>query len=186
MIFPGYDLGHEDLPKASDGVTGFTPGGSDGVWNVDGNDHGTHVAGTIGAIGGNNMGVVGVMPDKSKFTFHIGKGLGDGGSGSYGGIVDCINDCVDNGADVISMSLGGSGSSSLMQGACDAAYDADVLVIAAAGNDGREVYGYPSSYTSVMSVASVTRGSGPGSNNYGPLSSFSTRNDQLEIAGPGR
>ena len=157
-----------------------------GAWDVDVHSHGTHVAGTIGAIGSNGKGVVGVMPDPSKFTFHIGKGLSDGGSGSTDGIIDCVEDCVSKGADVISMSLGGSGYSSLANSAYEAAYDADVLVIAAAGNDGYETYGYPASYASVMSVASVTEGSGPNSNNYGPLSSFSTRNNQLEIAGPGR
>ncbi|EJK45092.1 hypothetical protein THAOC_36311, partial [Thalassiosira oceanica] len=183
-----YDLGHEDLPDTIDGVTGFTPPGQDGgfgVWDVDGHSHGTHVAGTIGAIGSNNIGVVGVNPDPTKFKFHISKGLSDNGSGSYAGIIDCIEDCVAKGAKVISMSLGGSGSSSLMESACEAAYDDGVLVIAAAGNSGSTDYLYPASYPVVMSVASVAYGGGPESDTYGELSYFSTRNDQVEIAGPG-
>ena len=54
----GYDLGHVDLPKEN--VTGWNPDLNDteyesfGVWNVDLYGHGTHVAGTIGAIGDNN------------------------------------------------------------------------------------------------------------------------------------
>ena len=163
-------------------MTGFTPSdggpGTDfGVWDVDGSGHGTHVAGTIGAIG-NSIGVVGVFPDTSMFTYRIGKGLGDNGFGSYSGIQECVEDCVANGASVISMSLGGSGSSSFMEAALEAAYDDGVLVIAAAGNSGDERYSYPASYDVVMSVASVTEG--------GPLSSFSTRSDQQEIAAPGR
>ncbi|EJK45589.1 hypothetical protein THAOC_35791, partial [Thalassiosira oceanica] len=189
VIDTGYDRGHDDLPDTSDGLTGFTPpgqGGSFGVWDDDGSSHGTHVAGTIGAIGSNNIGVVGVNPDPSKFNFHIGKGLGDNGSGSYSGIIDCIEDCVANGADVISMSLGGSGSTNLMESACEAAYDDGVLVIAAAGNDGpSESYLYPASYPVVMSVASVQRGSGPDTNSFGRASSFTQPNDQVEIAGPG-
>jgi len=188
VIDTGYDLGHEDLPDTIDGVTGFTPsngGGSFGVWDVDGGGHGTHVAGTIGAIGSNGVGVVGVNPDPSKFKFRIGKGLGDSGSGSYSGIIECIEDCVSSGADVISMSLGGSGSTNLMESACEAAYDDGVLVVAAAGNSGSTDYLYPASYPVVMSVASVAEGGGPESDTYGELSSFSTRNDQVEIAGPG-
>lgn len=52
-----------------------------------------------------------------------------------------------------------------------------VLVIAAAGNSGQDSWGYPASYPTVMSVGSVT--------SSGSLSSFSTRNDQVEITGPG-
>ena len=52
VIDTGYDLGHEDLP--STGVTGWDTGdATKGRWNVDINSHGTHCAGTIGAIGGN-------------------------------------------------------------------------------------------------------------------------------------
>lgn len=66
------------------------------------------------------------------------------------------------------------------------AYDAGVLVIAAAGNSGSDTAHFPSGYKSVMSVASVREGNGVGTANYGELSSFSTRNDQTEIAGPGQ
>ena len=49
---------------------------------MDGHGHGTHCAGSIGAIGENNEGVVGVNPDPSKFSFFIAKGLSDSGSGA--------------------------------------------------------------------------------------------------------
>ena len=57
VVDTGYDLGHDDLP--TENVTGWDPSSDEdpgfGVWYVDGEDgHGTHVAGTIGAIGGNN------------------------------------------------------------------------------------------------------------------------------------
>ena len=57
--------------------------------------------------------------------------------------------------------------------------------MAAAGNSYSDTAHYPSGYESVVSVASVTRGGGPNTANYGELSSFSTRNDETEIAAPG-
>ena len=112
VVDTGYDLGHEDLPNSDHGVDGYSPYGSGELWDVDGNSHGTHCAGTIGAIGDNDVGVTSVNPDPTKFKFYIGKGLQDSGSGSYSGVMDAVNACVNNGAKVISMSLGGSSSSS--------------------------------------------------------------------------
>lgn len=132
-------------------------------------------------------GVIGVNPDPTRFSFFIGKGLSDGGSGSGQNVINAVQSCVDAGAKVVSMSLGCSNCyvSSYDQFYKDT-YDQDVLVIAAAGNTGADTAHYPSAYETVMSVASVTEGSGETSSNYGTLSSFSTRNDQTEIAGPGR
>ena len=59
VVDTGYALGHPDLPNnPSSGVTGFSPYGDGELWNVDGHSHGTHCAGTIGALG-NGIGVVG-------------------------------------------------------------------------------------------------------------------------------
>ena len=74
--------------------------------------HGTHCAGTIGAIGNNEIGVTSVNPDPTKFQFFIGKGLSNSGSGSNANVVKAVEACVNAGAKVISMSLGGSGYSS--------------------------------------------------------------------------
>eukprot|EP00986_Skeletonema_menzelii_P012244 scaffold6677_cov155-Skeletonema_menzelii.AAC.13 len=90
----GYDLGHVDLPKAEDGVQGWAdPNGSYGAWDVDGHGHGTHCAGTIGAIGGNNNGVIGVLDDPSDFQFVIGKALSDSGSGSSANVLNAVQAC---------------------------------------------------------------------------------------------
>ena len=77
-------------------------------WNIDGHGHGTHCAGTIGAIGDNEIGVTSVNPDPSKFQFIIGKGLSDSGSGTSATVMSAVEQCVTKGAKVISMSLGGS------------------------------------------------------------------------------
>eukprot|EP00984_Skeletonema_dohrnii_P014121 scaffold5902_cov101-Skeletonema_dohrnii-CCMP3373.AAC.3 len=175
VVDTGYDLGHEDLPKESDGIAGFNNYGQS--WSDDGNGHGTHCAGTIGAIGGNGIGVTSVNPDPSKFTFYIGKGLSNSGSGSISGVRNAVEACVEAGAKVISMSLGGGGYSATDNAFYEDIYDQNVLIVAAAGNDGKEAFGYPASYPSVMSVASVDV--------LRYHSSFSQWNTQVEIAAPG-
>lgn len=130
-----------------------------------------------------------MINDPTRFRFHISKGLGDGGTGFSTDVLEGVTRCVENGSKVISMSLGGGGFSQITSQFYQDIYDQNILVIAAAGNDGRIFPNgndhFPSGYEAVMSVASVAEGGGEGSNNYGILSDFSTRNDQTEIAGPG-
>ena len=98
-----------------------------------------------------------------------------------------MSNCVSAGAKVISMSLGCDNCfSQASENFYQDIYDQDVLVIAAAGNSGSDIEHFPSGYSAVMSVASVTQGQGVDSPTYGQLSGFSTRNDQTEISGPGR
>lgn len=124
VVDTGYGLGHPDLPTSSHGVNGFSPYTGE-VWNVDGHGHGSHCAGTIGAIGGNDEGVTSVNPDPSKFQFFIGKGLTNSGSGTGSGVMAAVQSCVDNGAKVISMSLGGGGFSSNSNAQYEDHYDDD-------------------------------------------------------------
>lgn len=178
VVDTGYALGHPDLPNNPDhDVTGFSPYGDGELWNVDGNSHGTHCAGTIGAVN-NDIGVVGVNPDPTKFSFHIGKGLTNSGSGSNAGVMSAVNSCVEAGAHVISMSLGGGGASSANANTYKEIYEEKgVLIIAAAGNSGNSALSYPASYPHIMSVAAVDSNEN--------RASFSQYNSQVEIAGPG-
>jgi len=176
VVDTGYDRGHEDLPDATDGVNGTNPYDS-GDWYVDGHSHGTHCAGTIGAIGGNGKGVTSPNPNPSKFKFHIGKGLQDSGSGSTANVMVAVGACVDAGAKVISMSLGGGSPSEGIAAEYKLAYEKGILIIAAAGNSGNSNLGYPASYPHVMSVAAV--------NAQKIKAGFSQFNDQVEISGPG-
>lgn len=174
IVDTGYSLGHPDLP--STGVTGFAFSGH-GTWYSDGNGHGTHVAGTIAAIGGNNVGVKGVNPS-GKLGLHIVKIFNNSGSWTTASnLVQGIQKCKDAGAKVVSMSLGGSSSTTTERDALNAFYQGGMLLVAAAGNAGNSSLSYPASYPSVMSVASVDSAKN--------RSSFSQYNSQVEIAAPG-
>ena len=63
IIDSGYSGGHPDLPHGPQ-VQGYDDAGT-GNWDSDENSHGTHVAGTIAAVGGNDLGVLGVLPNQS-------------------------------------------------------------------------------------------------------------------------
>ena len=132
IIDTGYDYNHEDLPK--DGVT--TTETKYGTALVDGDGHGTHCAGVIGAIGNNNIGVVGVNPDPTKFSFHIAKALSDNGVGTASTVIQAIEGCISSGSKIISRSLGGGPKMNIVEELFQEAYDEGVLVFAAAGNQG--------------------------------------------------
>ena len=93
--------------------------------------HGTHVAGTIGALD-NDFGVVGVAPGVRLWAVKV---LDSAGSGSLAGIIAGIDWVVKQGnIEVINMSLGGSGQSNAMDSAIKTAFEAGVFVVVAAGN----------------------------------------------------
>jgi serine protease len=181
IIDSGYYDGHEDLKDVGDGVSHADMTGS-GTWNKDSCGHGSHVAGTISAIASNNLGVVGANPGVS---LHIVKVFGDDvpDSGSCGWtyastLVSALNACVAKGANVVSMSLGGSLSSRTEDRAFSDAYSKNnILSIAAAGNGGNNRTSYPAGYSSVISVAAVDANE--------TLASFSQRNKDVELAAPG-
>ena len=135
--------------------------------------HGTHVAGTIGARTNNATGVAGV---DWNCKLMILRALGLGGSGSLEDIADSIlfSARLANGsgqlpaqrADIVNMSLGGPGSSTVLTNACNAAHAAGCLLVAAAGNDNTATAGTPASIPVVLSVGAtdLVRGRAPYSN----------------------
>ena len=89
-----------------------------------------------------------------------------------------VEACVNAEANIVNMSLGGGGSSEIGRMAYKRMYEEDnVLLIAAAGNDGNAEYSYPASYETVLSVAAIDSNKN--------ITSFSQKNDQVNIAAPG-
>ncbi len=118
----------------------------------DDDGHGTSCAGIAAASGNNGIGVAGVnwgariMPLKAL----------QGGSGSYEAVANSIIFAVDNGADVISMSLGGGSPASVLENAVNYAYNAGVPIFASRGNGNSTADNYPSSYSTVISVGGLS------------------------------
>lgn len=173
IIDSGYDVAHEDLSQND--VDGEYDAGT-GWWYTDENHHGTHVAGTIAAYGGNSVGVVGVNPS-ATLKLHIVKVFGADGWAYSSSLVTALNKCVAAGANVINMSLGGSVKSRTEDRAFANAYANGVLSVAAAGNDGNTRHSYPASYDSVISVAAIDENKAH--------ADFSQRTSQVELSAPG-
>lgn len=147
---------------------------------MDGHGHGTHVAGTIGAVGNNGIGVVGVNWSVKLMAL---KFLADSGSGSTADAIAAIEYAIAHGAHLSNNSWGGGPYSAALEAAIDAAGAANQLFVAAAGNSGSDNDlnpHYPSSYAleNIIAVASIT--------SSGALSSFSCYGAaSVDLAAPG-
>lgn len=126
---------------------------------TDYNSHGTHVAGTIAAIGNNGNGITGVMWNAQIMPLRF---LGVSGSGDTANAVSAIMYAADNGARIINASWGGGGYSQALYDAINYARGKNVLFVAAAGNSGTNndtTPFYPASYNldNIISVAATTQ-----------------------------
>ncbi len=133
-IVPGYDFVNDQVSATDD------------------NGHGTHVAGTIAQSTNNNYGVAGVAYEAKIMPLKV---LSASGGGTIADIAEAIRFAADNGADVINLSLGGSGESQLMEEAINYAHQKGVVIIAAAGNSNQNAAGYPARYPRVLGVAAL-------------------------------
>lgn len=145
VIDSGLDDSNPDFVWSN--ITGDNDPGT-GNWFDAGGEHGTHVAGTIGAAD-NTFGVVGMAPG---VDMHIIKVFNESGWGYSSGLAQAAQLCQAAGANLINMSLGGGGASSTEDNAFADFTAAGGLVVAAAGNDGNSVRSYPAGYSSVMMV----------------------------------
>jgi serine protease len=159
------------------GGTNFVPG-YDFIHNDthpnDQNGHGTHVSGTIAQTTNNSADVAGLAHKCSIMPVQV---LDYSGSGSSDVVADGIDFARQNGADVINMSLGSSGSSEVLRRACDDATAAGVVVLAASGNSGLATVFYPAAYDSVIAVGAVDY--------TGDLAYYSNYGDAQELVAPG-
>ncbi|MEE9270307.1 MAG: choice-of-anchor D domain-containing protein, partial [Candidatus Krumholzibacteria bacterium] len=125
---------------------------------MDGNGHGTHVAGTVGAIGNNAIGVVGVNWNATLMPI---KFLSDGGSGTTANAILSVEYATMMGVRLTNNSWGGGGFSSALRDAIQAAGTAGILFVAAAGNTGQDADlfpHFPAAYDldNIISVANTT------------------------------
>ena len=173
IVDSGVDLSHPDLAGKIAGGATFTgcavngPCGN-GDWDSGGqagqppSPHGTHVAGIAAATTGNGIGIAGVAPDARLLAVKV---LTEDG-GSFEEIAAGIRWSVDNGADVINMSLGAlpgvqalavTGVFADVREAVQYATARGVVVVAAAGNDFASICGEPAFDPNILCVVSTDR-----------------------------
>ena len=174
VIDTGIDRNHPDLAAKLDtansrcfGTLCFLTGYEDD------HGHGTHTAGTAAALTNNAVGVAGVAVNSRIMALKVCDAVGTCNTSS---VASAINWAASHGAKVISMSLGGGGTTT-MQTAVANAYNAGVTLVAAAGNDGNATLNYPAAYSQVVSVAATDANDA--------RASFSNANADVEIAAPG-
>ena len=144
---------------------------SDGPVTVtaDDNGHGTFCAGLIAGDPSGGGRLYGAFLDPSKISLLAVKVLDGCGSGDMGSLASAVVYAVQQGARVISMSLEGSQGADALRAAVNAARDAGVVMVAAAGNNSGQV-GYPAAYAAVLSVAALDHTDAPASySNFGKV-----------------
>ena len=178
IVDTGIDAGHEDLRGKVQACGAAAEGRVSEGECADGDGHGTHVAGTIGALADNGVGVAGVAFNSPLIVCRaLG---GPGGSGTVADVAACIRWVHDRGARVISMSLGGPSSRTLAE-AAKTAYARGgrrgALLVAAAGNDGNGVTEFPAGLPQVVSVGAIDA--------RDAVAPFSNENADVEVTAPG-
>ena len=136
--------------------------------------HGTHVAGIIAAAVNNGEGVAGMSWYNKIMPVKV---LDENGAGSTYSVAEGIIWATDHGAKVINMSLGNYAQADFLHDAVRYAYDRDVVIVAASGNDNTDRPGYPAAYPEVFAVAATDYN--------GNRASFSNYGDYIDVAAPG-
>ena len=182
VVDTGIYLSHEDFNCPGKLVAGKNFVNSQAEPN-DGNGHGSHVAGIVGACSNNSLGVTGLAWGAQLMPIKV---LDDAGNGTYANVAAGIHYAADNGAKIINLSLGGPADSATLEEAVQYAYDQGALVIAAAGNcavGGFNCGGqfnpdiYPAAYDTTLAVAATDE--------FDYRASFSEYRPYVEVAAPG-
>lgn len=171
VVDTGVDLNHPDLKDR------LLKG-----WNViaqnnspaDDVGHGTHVAGVVAAATNNNLGVAGMTWYNPVLPVKV---LDHTGAGSTYAVAQGIIWATDNGAKVINLSLGNYADANFLHDAVRYAFERDVVLIAASGNDNTEQPGYPAAYPEVFAVAATDEDK--------KKAPFSNYGDYIDVAAPG-
>ena len=189
IVDTGVAMNHPDLANkiyrnASGQVIGydFINGDAD---PTDDNGHGTHCSGIAAGQVNNGVGMAGVAgwsggplsSDTTNTKIMPVKVLVANGSGSLSAVASGIIFAVDNGAKVISLSLGSTSTATTLANAVAYAWNNGCVVVAAAGNSGSSVKSYPAAYPNVISVAAT--------DSTDTLASFSNFSTWVTCAAPG-
>ncbi len=171
VIDSGVDLLHPDL-KANlvDGINLVNR--TQTVQDIDG--HGTKVAGLIGAVTDNQLGVVSPARGVSIMPIKVT----ENGTGNLSTVVEGITYAIDHDADVINLSLGNYNNSFALRTVIEEAAAKDILIVGAAGNDNDAAVVFPAAYPEVLAVASVQTGTEE-------KASFSNYGSLVDLAAPG-
>lgn len=156
-LLPGYDFVNDDADPDDD------------------QGHGTHCAGIAAAITNNGKGIAGLAVDCSIMPVKV---LNENGSGAVSWIINGITWAADNGAHVISLSLGGGGASQAQQDSLRYAIGKGSLPVAAAGNHGTTQKIYPAGFPEALAVAATDA-----NDNKANFSAFGS--DWVGVAAPG-
>lgn len=153
ILDTGIDDTHPDLAGTVAAAQGFT----DENTTADGHGHGTHVAATVAGSGEGSDGLrPGVAPGADLLNAKV---MNDGGSGSTSDIIAGMEWAVDEGADVVNMSLGSSptdGTDPLSEAVNSLTESSGALFVIASGNDGRDHYvSAPGAASRALTVGAV-------------------------------
>ncbi len=171
VVDTGVDLDHPDLKnRLVEGYNVYTEG-SDADDDV---GHGTHVAGIIAAEINNYEGIAGMSPHSRIMPVKV---LDSTGAGSTYAVAQGIIWATDHGARVINLSLGNYAEAQFLHDAIQYAYDRDVVLVAATGNDHTESPGYPAAYDEVLAVGATDVN--------GQLAQFSNYGAYVDVSAPG-
>ncbi|MCL4459216.1 MAG: S8 family peptidase [Chloroflexi bacterium] len=172
VLDTGIDLDHPDLQANIKG--GINTINSLKSANDD-NGHGTHIAGIIAAVD-NDIGVIGVAPEAHLYAVKV---LNRQGSGFVSDVIEGLQWSIDNGMQVVNMSFGSSADNQSLHDAVIKAYNAGIVLVAAAGNSGPadNTVNYPAKYAEVIAVSATDK--------TDALANFSSRGPEVELAAPG-
>ncbi len=155
----------------------FSTGGDYLGWDNDPIDeygHGTWVAGVIGAVSDNNLGVSGFVPNARFLNI---RAFDPTGNGEEDDVAAAILYAIKMGAKVINMSFGDTNFSRVLQDVIKFAYENNVVLVASAGNSASSMPHYPSGYSEVISVGATDE------RDY--LASFSNTGSTIDLVAPG-
>lgn len=170
VLDTGIDLKHPDLTeRIKKGYNAIDPS----KLPVDNNGHGTHVAGIIAATD-NSIGVIGVAPAANLYPIKV---LNDAGTGYVSDVIEGLEWAISNNLQVVNMSFGSNSGNEALKEAISLAYQAGLVLVAAAGNNAGGSVTYPAAYPEVIAVSATDS-----SDN---LAQFSSTGPEVDLSAPG-